>query len=267
MDLRGMYTIPDPINYELQETGNDGRNSFHVFSGMVKGSNHVFHKHDEAQIYQVHGRKMWWFLPPSFGKPPKANPCDLLTGKFKLSKKESQLLSSVLQQPGDTVLVPDGWYHATCALDDWTVGVGMQRSSPHKLEQKFDPVPQLNAIANENLHPMPWKDEVSFQQRLMSCGVEFNWNNLDSWVWFNGDIGKYYNELIGSDSKRNPNEISSYAVHRWMGKERSTLIHYELILSAMRQFTSGEGLRVLDAVADLEQVLCGSKQMAQNCLI
>jgi hypothetical protein len=61
-------------------------------------------------------------------------------------------------------------------------------------------------------------------------------------------LNAYYNKLIGSDSKRDPNDIKSYAVHRWMGKERSTLIHYDLIFSMIHQFREGrEGLQVLDA--------------------
>lgn len=162
----------------------------------------------------------------------------------------------VLQQEGDTVFVPKNWWHATCAMDDWTVAVGMQRGSPHKFDQKFDVLPQpyVEGAADttvraefEKKHPMPWKDGISFHQRMAKCGIKFKPNHLDSWIWFNGDLNKYYNKLIGSDSKRNPNDIKTYAVHRWLGKERSTLIHYELILNVITQHTSGEHLHVLDA--------------------
>lgn len=171
---------------------------------------------------------------------------------------------SVVQQPGDTILVPSGWWHATCALDDWTVAVGMQRGSPKQYEQDFEILPQPYVpkegrdlkvtepgskvmVVDEKIHPMPWKNPLEFHMRMIDCGIKYNWNNLDSWGWFNGDVNKYYNTLIGSDSKRDPNNIKTYAVHRWLGKERSTLVHYDLILSAMKQFTSAEGLRVLDA--------------------
>jgi 2-polyprenyl-3-methyl-5-hydroxy-6-metoxy-1,4-benzoquinol methylase len=71
-----------------------------------------------------------------------------------------------------------------------------------------------------------------------------------SWTWFNGDLNDYYNELVESDSKRNPNEIKTYAVHRWLGKKYSTLVHYELINSIIRQFidqADSRNLKVLDA--------------------
>jgi SAM-dependent methyltransferase len=254
--LRTHYVIPDEINYENSTRIGSSSDSFHVFSAMVKGSYYAFHRHDEAQITQIHGRKMWYFLPNDIdSEPPKFNTCDLLHGKYQLrDKKHVNSLISVLQQPGDTIIVPNGWFHATCALDDWTVGVGMQRGSPYMFEQKFDPVPQLreqselSSIVDERLHPMPWKDKLAFYRRLMSCGVKFHWSHLDAWIWFD-DIGKYYDQLIASDSKRNPNDIASYAVHRWMGENYSTLVHYELILSAMQQYTSssGDNLHVLDA--------------------
>ena len=42
----------------------------------------------------------------------------------------------------------------------------------------------------------------------------------DSWKWFNGDLNKYYNQLIASDSKRNPNDIKTYAVLFIVGWEK-----------------------------------------------
>eukprot|EP00551_Chaetoceros_affinis_P005311 CAMPEP_0203685934 /NCGR_PEP_ID=MMETSP0090-20130426/48802_1 /ASSEMBLY_ACC=CAM_ASM_001088 /TAXON_ID=426623 /ORGANISM="Chaetoceros affinis, Strain CCMP159" /LENGTH=658 /DNA_ID=CAMNT_0050555147 /DNA_START=635 /DNA_END=2607 /DNA_ORIENTATION=+ len=173
---------------------------------------------------------------------------------------------TVLQQPGDTVFVPKGWYHATCALDDWTIAVGMQRGSPHNFEQRFEPLPQpyvqrkgnkhetssrkTTITIDEKIHPMPWTGGNKFQEKMAECGVKFNWDNVESWIWFNGDLNAYYNKLIESDSKRNPNDIKSYAVHRWMGKDKSTLIHYELIHSSILQFinkATERNLRLLDA--------------------
>mmetsp|Transcript_16224 Transcript_16224/g.19814 ORF Transcript_16224/g.19814 Transcript_16224/m.19814 type:complete len:1003 (+) Transcript_16224:128-3136(+) len=263
------YTVPSPINYDL-ETGSKINSSssssgFHVFSAMVQGSFHGFHKHDNAQYYQIHGRKMWWFLPPDTARPEKGNPCRFLTAAYSEGESYGKLppenALSVLQQPGDTIYVPQNWWHATCALDDWTVAVGMQRGSPHKFDQKFESLPQPYVkqnqdkkiekhIIDETIHPMPWSSGNAFQKRMTDCGVTFNWNDPSSWTWFHGDLNQYYNKLIASDSKRNPNEIKSYAVHRWMGKDRSTLVHYELIYQMIRQFVDNSmerKLNLLDA--------------------
>lgn len=266
--LKATYTIPSPLHYGADanayaDTEDKSGLSFHVFSAMVQGSFHGFHKHDDAHIYQIHGRKMWWFLPPDTKTPPKNNPCLFLVNSDKLHEGQAATMS-VLQQPGETIHVPKNWWHATCALDDWTIAVGMQRGSPHKYEQKFESLPQpfvkrSNANANdkdkthtidEKIHPMPWADGNVFQTRMEECGVKFDWNDPKSWIWFNGDLNAYYNKLIASDSKRNPNVITSYAVHRWMGKDKSTLIHYELIHGMIQQFmeqSESRNLRLLDA--------------------
>lgn len=57
-ELTKLYTIPEPIDYKNGH-GHSDSDGFHVFSGMVQGSYHGFNFHDEAQIYQVHGRKIW----------------------------------------------------------------------------------------------------------------------------------------------------------------------------------------------------------------
>jgi hypothetical protein len=97
----------------------------------------------------------------------------------------------------------------------------------------------LRMALDENVHPMPWTDGNTFQATMEECGVEFDWSNPSSWAWFQGDLNEYYNELIGSDSKRNPQTISSYAVHRWLGKDHSTLVHYELIHATIQQVLLG----------------------------
>ena len=261
--LKKKYTVPSPLHYgstENSSNSNDVKKSFHVFSAMMKGSFHGFHKHDDAHITLIHGRKMWWFLPPSTTTPSKENPCLFLMDKQRNALPKETL--SVIQQPGDTIFVPKKWYHATCALDDWTVAVGMQRGSPHKYEQKFKPLPQpfvqrIGQGSDESkitidgqLHPMPWSHGNAFQKRIAECGVSLDWNDPKSWTWFEGDLNQYYNKLVESDSKRNPKDIKSYAVHRWMGKSGSTLTHYELIYNTIEQFIYDSqqlSLHLLDA--------------------
>lgn len=237
--LKKLFVMPSPIDYT-----NDGDEGFNFFSGMVTGSFHAFDRHDDSQIHQIHGRKMWWFMPPEIKTPERVNPCSYLTEHSLLPPQAW----SVLQQPGDTIFVPKNWWHATCALEDWTVAVGQQRSSPQKLNQNF--MPLKAADIDETIHPMPWASDGAFRRRMVECGVKFDWSDLKSWTWFEGDLNDYYNTLIESDSKRNPNVIKSYAVHRWLGKERSTLIHYELIYSMIRQHvdqSNNQNLRLLDA--------------------
>ena len=79
------------------------------------------------------------------------------------------------------------------------------------------------------------------------------------WRWFDGDLNEYYNSLERDEhGKRDPDVITSYAVHRWLGPEASTLVHYELVRGEVygrvlgrtlgnEGESSGVGLRVFDA--------------------
>jgi len=88
----------------------------------------------------------------------------------------------------------------------------------------------------EEIHPMPWTDKTIFHRKMVECGVQFPSDHMDSWTWFDGDVGKFYNVLVESDSKRDPNKIRTYAIHRWLGKDRSTLLHYGLIFGAIEGY-------------------------------
>jgi hypothetical protein len=61
------------------------------------------------------------------------------------------------------------------------------------------------------------------------------------WKWFDGNLGEYYNKLEQDEhAKHKPDVITSYAVHRWMGLECSTLEHYKIIRSAVYESVLGE---------------------------
>ncbi|CAB9506295.1 O-methyltransferase [Seminavis robusta] len=74
--------------------------------------------------------------------------------------------------------------------------------------------------------------------------------NEKDWKWFEGDVNQFYNELE-KDHKRDPTKIANYAVHRWMGTDRSTTHHYELLQASILRYYTGnspnDALRVLDA--------------------
>jgi 2-polyprenyl-3-methyl-5-hydroxy-6-metoxy-1,4-benzoquinol methylase len=74
--------------------------------------------------------------------------------------------------------------------------------------------------------------------------------NVEEWKWFHGDVNQFYNELE-KDHKRDPNKIADYAVHRWMGTDRSTTHHYEILYESIQRYTGRsfgmQNLTVLDA--------------------
>ena len=88
------------------------------------------------------------------------------------------------------------------------------------------------------------------------------------WKWYDGNLNEYYNKLERDEhSKRDPNKITSYAVHRWMGPKYSTLIHYELLRQVIYELilhkyisleedaiASSSKLRVFDAGCGLGAV-------------
>lgn len=168
------------------------------------------------------------------------------------------------------------------ALESWSVGVGGQGGSPNVYDQNFEVLgrPSGGGVAAE--------DEA---KKMVECGVLSRQDaasgsgaaatrgggnqqqapqsqetpNGDSgekdWTWYDGDINKYYNKLEQDEhAKRDPSRITSYAVHRWMGPDHSTMVHYELVREAIYDVVLGErappppatassasGLRVFDA--------------------
>ena len=65
--------------------------------------------------------------------PDVARPSDRLCANggrvdYKLAKRES--VTHCLLLPGETIVVPENWWHATCNLDPYTIGVGGQLWRP-----------------------------------------------------------------------------------------------------------------------------------------
>ncbi|CAB9508862.1 O-methyltransferase [Seminavis robusta] len=234
--------------------------SFSILSTMTKGQSHEFHKHGESWIAQAVGYKVWWFLPPTAKRPVKVNACDYLNGKEPLPKGA---IKTTIQGPGDVIWFPHDYYHATCSLSEWTVGIGRQLGP--RIRQNFKDLP----LTIDNT------DRTAVEKTLQRCSGEgsntlLSRRNLDSsnaakdkdWKWYGGDVNKYYNDLE-NDHKRNPNDVASYAVHRWLGDKRSTETHYELIHEGILKHyqkstkTSAESapLEVLDAGCGLGSAL------------
>lgn len=240
-DLDKDYQVPEHLQHI---TG------FQVFSGVPKGRSHSFHKHGESWLGQVEGRRMWWFLPPSAETPPtKINACEYMTGTAK--PPEGAL--SCVQEPGDIIWFPKDWYHTTCALDEWTVGIGAQQGP--LIRQVFQPLDQTKTMTDEEI-----------KAKTTECLGPAPTDKADKdWTWFDGDLNAYYNSLE-KDHNRNPQKIASYAVHRWMGEKRSTEEHYRLLHGAVSQHHKDpdSALRVFDGGCGLGSGLMWMEQKHPN---
>ena len=79
-----------------------------------------FMKHCAAWIGLVTGVKRWHFASPdSVNFNGNTRPCEA-----SYLKQEEESICTMY--PGDAVYVPDMWWHATCNLKGYTIGVGTQ---------------------------------------------------------------------------------------------------------------------------------------------
>ena len=67
---------------------------------------------------------MWHLAPPSAPKPAD-RVCDN-NGKVDWELAANEGVRHCVQAPGEVVVVPNGWWHATCNLQPYTVAVGGQ---------------------------------------------------------------------------------------------------------------------------------------------
>jgi cyclopropane fatty-acyl-phospholipid synthase-like methyltransferase len=232
-------------------------NSFQVLSIVPKSKSHSFHKHGETWLGQVEGRRMWWFLPPSAEKTPRVNACNYMDG----TENPPNEAISCVQEPGDVIWFPADWYHATCAMDDWTVGIGAQNGPLT--------VPQFSAIDQGKI--MTHKDIVKTKHECLGMTLpklDKVQDSQNNWSWFHGDLNAYYNHLE-KDHTRNPKKIATYAVHRWMGDKRSTEEHYRLLDAAVSKHHKkyNSTLHVFDAGCGLGSGLMWMEKYHPNWVL
>ena len=262
------YTVPSVVKHIR---------GFEVFSALGTDKYHSMHAHGESWLGQVSGRRVWWFLPPdTFPKPERVDACGYMTGKYKPPANAK----TCTQNPGEIVWFPKDWLHATCALDEWTVGIGAQQG--RTIRQKFqklkpnefakletnqnDPNYNYNRHKEETIKACLPTSTTSTTTISADASQKEEPKNEKEWQWFNGDLNAYYNSLETQIHDRNPENIASYAVHRWMGKKRSTEEHYELVDRAISnhhtsqqkvttQTTTTKSLKVFDGGCGLGSAL------------
>eukprot|EP00929_Paragymnodinium_shiwhaense_P001240 TRINITY_DN101467_c0_g1_i1.p1 TRINITY_DN101467_c0_g1~~TRINITY_DN101467_c0_g1_i1.p1 ORF type:complete len:645 (-),score=107.89 TRINITY_DN101467_c0_g1_i1:21-1955(-) len=82
-----------------------------------------FHKHAETWLVQLFGRKGWLLAPPSAKDLPLTElPCSVW-GRLGGAAKESTIMPCEVA-PGTAVFLPSQWYHATCNLEESSLGIG-----------------------------------------------------------------------------------------------------------------------------------------------
>lgn len=240
---------------------------FQVFSVMGIHKSHSFHRHGESWLGQIEGRRQWWFLPPDTNPPPsRVNACGYLTGEFDLPPGTT----TIIQEPGTIVWFPHEWYHATCALDDWSVGLGAQKGRTIRQNfERLDPkttmtTAEIQSTIRECLEDDSFADSLVSPASTQSAIPEKTKKGGDKqWQWFNGDLNAYYNSLE-KDHNRDPNKISDYAIHRWLGQNRSTEQQYLLLNEAAMSFmdpsNAADPVHVLDGGCGLGSGLMWMEQ-------
>mmetsp|Transcript_2479 Transcript_2479/g.4367 ORF Transcript_2479/g.4367 Transcript_2479/m.4367 type:complete len:399 (+) Transcript_2479:3-1199(+) len=106
------------------------------------GSSHGFHCHDPVWNTQVSGTKHWWLLEPFYGsnvldphgymdwggapKLPHSNDIFEFPNACAMLKevKPPEGAIKCVMQPGEMIILPDSWMHATCGLTEFTIAAG-----------------------------------------------------------------------------------------------------------------------------------------------
>lgn len=124
--LRGTFEVPQL----LEEV-----HGAPVFSAGRVNTGIGFHRHNEAWLAQLRGRKAWFLLPPSSPRPAVLPPW------WYLDARPHGLRFCVLE-PGEVLFLPANWWHATWNLEEFTVAVGWEGGASKSWG------PDMRAVAN-----------------------------------------------------------------------------------------------------------------------
>lgn len=186
---------------------------FRIVSGAARGSAHVSHTHGASWLAQLEGRKAWWFAPP--GDRPSTKQADLAECAA-LARGRARAAGGPTyceQQPGQLVWFPEQWWHATCALDAWSLAIGAQAGEPS--------VPGLSV--ERALATLAWRQRGP---GAVSSPVLHRF----------GTLAQYYDDLTRDEAgRRDPSKTSTLAVHRVLGPpgNRSADTHFALVRAAL----------------------------------
>lgn len=131
--ILNQYNTPDPLSFTKDYIIPPGEEYgwTNIFSVMMQRSSHRFHVHNEAWLGQVSGSRLWFLLPPTtiiraedvtYRQPA----CEYLYNREALPPNAM----ACVQNPGEVMYLPKNWWHATCGLEEWNVGVGEQLGAP-----------------------------------------------------------------------------------------------------------------------------------------
>ena len=108
--------------------------SSHVFLSIAISSYGLGHmQHQSTWLGLISGRKLWYMAPANAPQPEDPD-CNDLENSAKNARRDGVTLQ--LQLPGQIIYFPDSYWHATCNLGDFTVGLGATSFLPN-FEGKF----------------------------------------------------------------------------------------------------------------------------------
>ena len=136
------------------------RHYFPVYRYMVVGGKrtgakvHVDPKYTSAFNTLLSGRKRWVLFPPSTpeevlqiskdGEAAAVWWIDILPKLRLLSQSGELSLFECIQQPGDTIWVPSGWWHAVLNIDHATIAYTQNSLPQYQLPQLWDRITSLH---------------------------------------------------------------------------------------------------------------------------
>ena len=123
--LRSSYPLPAPLSeVDLCPVISIGRKG----TGQIDLARHY---HALTVMLLLQGQKIWALRPPSdsdcaAGIGDCTNPMDVCAYYARPGAPPP----ACVQLPGETIVLPDGWYHGTCNNASWTAGWGGAHTHP-----------------------------------------------------------------------------------------------------------------------------------------
>ena len=113
--LSGDYEVPEFL---------DGLSNLRLFSLGGRPEGVQMSTHNSAWLAVLAGAKLWHLAPPSRPKP--SNRYCPGRGKIDYALAAAEGVVHCMAYPGEVVVVPDDWWHATCNMLPYTVAIGGQ---------------------------------------------------------------------------------------------------------------------------------------------